>query len=276
MKRLRAVGGKLKYNFSHLRKKEKGVIVINSIQKSGTNYMRLLIGNYIFLINNFHSVDYDEMNSAFPNSRERMYSGLYTKVKKNNPIVKTKYKDIIHGHFYMGLNRNKHEKLIFLYRNPLDQIISRFNYKYKNRPSKANLYSSPSEIIDESLLIYMAHFKAIQKIHDDKKSLLKIPYELLIKDPEVILMMVLSYLNIEIDYKIVRQSVEESSINKVLECERKRGQAIHSPDEYAGSFIQSSKVGQWKKEFSQIDVEYIFSKLRENGINPDEFIYDFE
>ena len=276
MNKLRAVASKLKYNFSHLKKKERGAIVINSIQKSGTNYMRLLLGNYIFLISNLHSVDYDEMHGAFPNSREQMYNGFYTKVKKNNPIFKTKYKDIIHGHFYMGLKQNNYEKLIFLYRNPLDQIISRFNYKYKNRPSKANLYNSPSEIIDESLLIYMAHFKAIQKIHNDKKSLLKIPYELLTKEPEVILMLVLSYLNIEIDYKIVRQSVEESSINKVLECEHKRGRAIHSPDTYKGSFIQSSKVGQWKESFSEKDVEYIFRKLRENGINPGEFIYDFE
>ena len=260
---------------------DKNRLVLNSIQKSGTHYLRMLITNYLFCT--YHNIsqrisykDMDEMH--FPNVRESLFNRTkqtrYIYPIANNPIKRTPYEDFVCGHSTSYLNISSASRIIHLYRNPFDYIVSKFYYSYKNRPERSSWYGHPRDVIDMELAVYIPHYKYMKEIAEKRTDVLRIPYEILIRNPFDILLFILNWANIDIDIQSIKQAVEFSDKEHVRKEEYELGKAIVAPDGYKGSFIRSGKIGEWKDYFSSEDRRKIENMLRENGLNLSEFILD--
>lgn len=119
-------------------------VVINSVPKSGTNWMRLFLCNYISQVYGDQKViNFDHLLKICP-CREHIVadngSGVsnYKKFMTSAEIfsANTPYKRFLYGHSSSSLKRRLWSKLIFCYRHPLDVVVSRYFYSYKKRPTK--------------------------------------------------------------------------------------------------------------------------------------------
>jgi hypothetical protein len=260
---------------------DKDRLILNSIPKSGTNYLRMLITNYLFSThyNLSKRISYTDMHEKhFPNVREYLFSRTnptrYIYPTANHPIRRTPYKDFVYGHAISYLNHSSASRIIHLYRNPFDFLVSKFYYSYKNRPERSNWYSHPRDLIDIELPDYIKQFKYMKDLAQKRTNVLRIPYELLIRNPFETLFIILNWANIDIDIQRINQAVEFSDKKYVHNEEYELGKAIHTPDGYKGSFVRSGKIGEWKEYFSNEDQRKIEIILREHKVNLSEFILD--
>ncbi len=250
-------------------------IILNSIPKSGTNYFRICLANYLKIY--FGGVDspisYKETNnSIFPNNRGYLFAGA-TKYKKPDIIINhTQYKDFVDGHSYRGLEFCK-SRIVALYRNPLDTIVSRFYYTWRNRPAREQMYESPREVIDIVLEDFIRQYIYIRETARRKPNVIMVSYEDMIMNPVPTFSMVFRWLSLPIGMEELRKAITFSSIDTVRKEEERDG-PIHSPIGFSGHFTRSGKIGQWKEYLNEKDIDYITQKLADNNIRMDEFIIE--
>jgi len=250
--------------------KDNKYISILSIQKSGTNYLRLLLANYISLINDGEKVDFGELERFYPNMRDWSILGN----KEYQQQDKTKnlfgYDDLWYGHTFYGMNRLEGKKIL-LYRNPLDMIVSYYNYKFINRPNKKDKYNSISDSIEDIMkYAFIPHYLKIKTSND--KDIIKIQYEDLVTMPDDTLKKILEFLEIPVFDELVIKAIEYSSKKSVRDYENKVGKAINAPSDFVGSFVRSGKIGQWKDSFNQDDIDTVNKLLLRYGVSLNEFI----
>lgn len=262
----------------------KKAIVLRSIQKSGTNYLRLLLCNYICNIdtyvnnNSFTRISYNEIqNNIFPNVRGNISNGSskYIKPKIQSTIFKEKYSDFMYDH---GCKLDRitfldPKKLILIYRNPFDVIISRYFYNFKNRIGQQDVFSHPREVVDKFLPSFIKSYNWMKKKHNNNKSnTILISYEQLFLQPESTLTSIINFLGFEIYPELIYLSSQASSIKETKKEEEQNGSAIHSPKEgITGSFARSGKIGQWTHYFTYEDFCKICTHLQDKKIDYREF-----
>lgn len=267
----------------------KNSIVLRSIPKSGTNYLRLILANYFSNLNglkvgskNFIEVDYDKMHFVlFPNIRNEV---LTTKSQYIYPINNTLfldkmgYSDFMYDH---GCIVDKYplsfffqpKKMILLYRNPLDILISRFYFFYKNRIGSENTYEHPRDLILQYIPQYAKVYSWMKKYSSNNPSAILVSYEELKLFPNKTIKKLLNHLQISIYPDLIDFSIQASSIKKVQAMEQKRGKAIHStPVGIRGSFVRSGTIGEWEVFFNDDDISNIKNILNNYQIDINEFI----
>lgn len=261
-------------------------IILRTLPKSGTNYLRLILTNYFSNLKNlennqkFEEVDYDRMNTLFPNIRDHVFRGKkYKPAEISFKNVKgEKYSDFMYDHGsiiekYIFRFLIKPKKLIFLYRNPLDILISRYFYFYKNRVGKEELVEHPREIISTDLPKFIKDYAFMRHYKQQEKNVMMVSYEDLKKSPEIVLEKILSYLEVMVDDRLISFSIQAAEIKKVREMEKKRKNPIHSPKKgLRGSFARSGAIGQWKEFFEEDDLEEIRNSLEKSGISVENFV----
>jgi hypothetical protein len=257
-------------------------IVLRSIEKSGTNYLRIMIANYLFNVvktNNsmsYQKISYEKMHSQlFPNIRNDIFLG---KQKHGNSFLKTlderEYVDFMydHGSFLDKLPRAlMPKKMILLYRNPLDQMVSWYHYRYKDRGVNVN---HPNELLDILIRYWLVRYKEIKRLDEsmgsDSKS---ISYECLVTSPNNSLNDLIEFLGFEIYSELIDFAVQAASKKNVLKEEERKGKMIHgNPKKIERkSFIRSGKIGDWKNYFNSYDFNKIKKILEFEGIDIEEF-----
>jgi hypothetical protein len=264
-------------------------IILSSMQKSGTNYLRLLISNYLYILHSndiSNKLDYDAVQHSFPNVRSYVLSGKENIAYSRSFISldTVGYTDFIydHGCFSESLNLRMNfvfksllgKKTIYLYRNPYDNLISMYYYKFGNRVGSKSSYSHPRELIKDFIPQFCRRYM-VQKALAAQAGALMISYEELIRDPVSTLRRLLNHLDLSFDESAAKVALESSSIKSVKAMEKKRGKAIHSPKEgLTGSFIRSGQIGQWKEYFSAQDLIEIKAIINSYSISIDDFIIE--
>ena len=108
-------------------------IILITIQKSGTHYFRLLLTNYLhcLYVQDNIPIGFSEMtNEIFPNDWHKMVLNKHYKLNAPNEIIKrTGYNDFQYSHEFPYIEFIRNSKIIFLYRNPLDFIVSFYFHK---------------------------------------------------------------------------------------------------------------------------------------------------
>lgn len=259
------------YYYSTWWNRERHFVCINSIPKSGTNYCKAFLANYL----NLHygvttgRTSHGDMRKMFPNFRVTyIQGGPY--IAPAAVLSHTQYRDIVHGHstqllqFFAG-------RLIFLYRNPLDVIVSRYFYSYKNRPEKADVVEHPRDIIDTILDEYIAHFHFMRDFGRRRANSLRLCYEDILEFPETTFQTLLNWLNIPVTQAHLRASLEFSSFQASRQEEVASG-PIHATDTFRGFFTRSGSIGQWQEYFNADDMRRIQARLGKDGIDLGGFV----
>lgn len=259
-------------------------IVLRTIPKSRTNYFRMLLTNYFC---NYYSyieqgecgfarVSYDEMhNKIFPNNREEIVSGesrYQSPCLKRASLLKGKYCDFMydHGSRLDRVPMLMPRKMIGLYRNPFDALLSFYHYGWKARSENTGDCPDFKDMRKTLLSNYIASYRQMKRLfgsaNGGRRYLLS--YENLFLQTHASLTGVIRFLGLPVYPGLLRLAIKASSIQAVRKEERKAGQAIHSPKKgLRGSFIRSARVGQWAEKMDIDDFCYIVTRLSENGID---------
>ncbi len=252
-------------------KKHKNALLLNSMMKSGSHYFMSVLANYLHYkyLQATDRLDFVAMKELIWNVNEEKSKEL--KIIKEE----TGYSAFIWQHFNPFIKYSNAKKIIHLYRNPLDIIISRYYYDYVNRLNYDSPVNSPSDIIEIILKEYILHYRSIDEIKE-KEKVLKIAYESLILRPVETFEKALDFLGIEKDVKILKNAIEASSQEKVKEDEKKRGLQNGNlvGKNMKSGFIRSGKIGEWKDYFSQKDIDKIEAILGEESFSLDQFILE--
>jgi hypothetical protein len=137
-----------------------------------------------------------------------------------------------------------------------------------------NIYSSPTEYIDDYLKKFIRNYKLQQKmIAEQPSSIIKqISYEYLFNQKIDAFKDLLEFLSLPVNINDINTAIEFSSINAVKKQEQERGVAIHhnTPD-FKGSFVRDGSTQQYQTVFSKEDLDRVKIKLQAEEIPPSEF-----
>ena len=249
-------------------------LVLMTIPKSGTNYLRLFLANYLMLyyFGIETNVTYNEMHTEiFPNDWNNTVNGKGERLPPHPVMAKTPYSDFIYGHIAENMIQPP-RKLIALYRNPLDTLISQYFYSYHYRPERQGEYSHPRELIDDWTDGFARVYLNI-RCWAAHGSCLPVSYEGIFRFPEASFLSLLDWLALPKGLAKVRTAIEFSSIKKVRQEEEQTG-PIHSPQNFTGSFVRSGQIGQWKEWLTEDDAGKIAARLESHDISLNEFIIE--
>lgn len=189
---------------------------------------------------------------------------------------------------YSNPIRNKNAKIIYIYRNPLDQFLSMFNhlihhselsYRYMKKNGKEELIKSLPEFIFEasgidSYIKQYHSFVYMKKNYPD--NFLLVTYEDLMKNPDMILKRMLEFLGNPVitptqqdAFRIARALTLIDSMKKIEEKSGRPLGEIQHPGHK--SHIKSGKIGNWKKHISSTEINEIERRFNKFGYS----IYNF-
>ena len=159
------------------------------------------------------------------------------------------------------------EKVIHLYRNPLDFIVSLWFYWY--------IFRGNSNIdVSQCLRMHLDMFLRKYVSYRRNERALMLSYEYNQRNPEEALKKILLYIHptIKVNYDFIVKSATFSKKEYVSKQEDLSG-PIHSPKGYKGKFVRDGSIGQWENYFSIDDIYFCKTKLKEYGVEWSEFIF---
>ncbi|UZP66881.1 sulfotransferase domain-containing protein [Desulfovibrio mangrovi] len=267
---------------------EDQTIILDSIRKSGTNYLRIIVANYLSLIysSNEGRVSYSELKDMFPNQRDfvmfpEKYSDFkvhreYVPACKDHVIRQSGYSDFIFGHDdYEYLKYSSASKIVHLYRNPLDMAVSYYYFAFKNRIGSENKKESKIDLaVNHLMKFYIEHYRFARDFSRKSDKVIRIAYESLFTNPFDVVLMLFQWLNFKIDTNKLRVAIENSSINKARQEEKDTGRAVVMPESstFTGSFVRSGAIGQWREHFNTVEAQMLIRLLEKHDISVDEFV----
>lgn len=277
------------YKSSKIQLKDSGIslkeyndfLLLRTMHKSGTNFLRLLLSNYLYNLgkNTFELVEYDQVHfDFFPNVRMHVIQKkvAYQRPSDSHFIKKLGFSDFIYDHgSELDFDPNLHaKKTIYLYRNPLDLMISQYYYFFENRVDANHSIDHPRYLIDTNLPSFCKYYNLMLKRSESFPEKYKvISYESIKEKTEETFSDIIKFIGLKFDASLVDFSIEAASIKQVKKTEAKLGHAIHQPKKtfIKGSFARSGKIGQWQNYFDSNDLEQIRDILKENNLNLNNF-----
>lgn len=229
-----------------------------SMMKSGTTYTINFLINYLNVKDNdaleplssqvlalFHST-----HSTIMNKQPHRLIFAQEKI-----LRKTEYSIFVHTHHLIKSLTNKN---IIVYREPIDYIISKYHWKYKDRGSDCKIEDVWKSLADDYIKVRTDQIKL-----EREGSTLELKYENIVRDSNEFKRL-LNFLNIEYDDYSYRKALDFSSVQAVKKLEEKRGSALIAPSGALNrpSFIRSTNGDDDISDFLKLKIlNYIKGEL---------------
>jgi hypothetical protein len=261
-------------NLRNLGTSKKELLILATIAKSGTHYMKFLFANYLKLASGSDEgpVSPSEMNAMLPNTWQSAYLGPRNFENPTPLLSSLGLQDIPRTHYGYQRFYWDDSKVLHLYRNPLDYAVSLFHYKYTNREHLSSAVASPDDALtlrlNDYAEIYLSYREAARQ---DTGSLLRLSYEDLVRFPETCLRIVIKWLGVEPEPTIIQKAARYSSRDTVSQMEQ-AGETINpTATNFTGTFVRDGSIGQWKEYFDSKAVQTIQERFGRFGIDLNEF-----
>ena len=184
---------------------------------------------------------------------------------------------------------NKEAKIIYYYRNPLDQNISHFNASQTSVSSELNFYFDKSlqkrqrfKDIQQYLRVagmdmYIKHYLSFKLMKEKfPNNILLLEYENLTRNPEENFRKVLKFINFDIREKHeshFKDALFLSSKENIVNLENKLGHAFSkSFKDKNKRQLSDGRTGRWKEILNNEDIKFIESRLDEFDLKLSDFI----
>jgi hypothetical protein len=186
--------------------------------------------------------------------------------------------------------KNKNCRLVYFYRNPLDQSVSYFTaiQKIKLQKLRYRINSEGEQVLIKDIHefirtvgmdMYMKHlltFRLMKEKYPD--NILLITYEKLVSDPKSTFQKVLNYIGHDVtlndNYDKFKIALEMSSKKNILKLENAYGRSITGTvkEEFKDERqLRDGRTGKWKEHLSKNDFNYISQRLQEYDFSIDDF-----
>jgi hypothetical protein len=273
---------KLIYKLSLLEKKTKKneIIILATVTKTGTHYLRFILSYYLSLSLNekVSSSDLSIVDRVFPNSWHVHYF-FRKKYIKTNYLNVIGYKDMPRSHFpyqdsFYG------SKVIHTYRNPLDYLTILWATKFRFSDQTRYRYLQPFDLAEDYISDFCDQYLSMK--HAVGKDIFRISFESLIRNPFHIVKQLLIWLGHVPNDKNLETSIKTA--NSILTARvgasekwQRDGRTPVDEDEY-NTFLnqldEMKSVGIWKKYFDDEQLKLIESMVNKRGITLNEFILE--
>lgn len=236
-----------------------------------------------FLISHWHCPGFEEnYNGNLKdkwNNLEYYNEDIPTKIRPRTRVFNINYQ--------FNPYKNKKSKIIFYYRNPLDQCVALYNAIQKSTNYEMNFYfenqkkkkfQNLEEFIEiAGIDMYLKHFLSFKLTSDlYPKNLLLLTYEDMVTDPEKNFFLVLKFL--ELDFLIKKfkkkflKALEMSSIENIKKIEKLYGRSINnSYVNSSNSQIINGKIGNWKNFLKNDSIDLFEKRFRKFNLEIKKF-----
>jgi hypothetical protein len=241
-------------------------IILASFPKSGNTFMRFVFANIIALTElDKSTINFQKLDEIMPSTQfeEDLYNDW--KFKSIPCVLKT---HALHRKIFSAF------RCLFLYRDPLDTMVSNYFYwsnrtgappalnsaNEKKRMHSTIFQGSPSDYLRKNLEHWCQHYNS----WINHCSLI-CNYELLMTHPEVEFKKILEHFDIQVESSILKEAIAKSNIKEVKKLESKIGKS----DKMAQlkiPFARSGKSEQWRDLFSKEDINFACKVLEQHGI----------
>ena len=184
--------------------------------------------------------------------------------------------------------KNINAKIIYYYRNPLDQNISHFNAIQTNVVQKLNYYFDKSlqknqrfKDIHQYLRVagmdmYIKHYLSFKLMKEKfSDNILILEYENLTRNPEENFRKVLNFINFDIRDKhesYFKDALFLSSKENIVKLENKLGHAFSkSFKDKNKRQLSDGRTGRWKEILNDEDIKFVESRLDEFDLKLSDF-----
>ncbi len=158
-------------------------------------------------------------------------------------------------------------KMVFLFRNPLDQLLSLF--VYFNRNDNRDTYKSDLEIFIRDGHFIDWFIKVLYPFHVVRRQrpdmFLFVPYEQLMADKPNVLRRMLTHLGLPFDQTAFTTALELTRIEALQAVETRLGRGLRGGERQ--KHIRSGKTGLWQNYMSLELVQYIEERLNRFGLS---------
>ena len=214
------------YNFNYLRD-----VFIVGLPRSGSTLIESIIGINSDVYNLGETSIFMNVFVEKENNKFAQFDDLYNKYTKNYSNKKYTTNKTLSNYIYAPyiISKMNHSKMIYTYRNPLDNILSMYRAKFTGL---GNEYSS--SIID-SAIYYLNHFKIMQFYKEKyKERIYFLNYDELVNNPEIEIKNLINWLGWSWD-------------NNYLYPYKSKQAFFTASNVQVRSPINNNSVGGWKK-----------------------------
>lgn len=219
----------------------KNSIIFSAFRKSGNTWTRFLICNYFnILINNAdRTLSYNELGSVQPHTIENGSTDLF----------RTGFPELYHTHYPYRKIFKHFSNIIYLYRNPLDTLISLYHMLgnrvvpfYGCPVTERKKFLNVDYYVLHNLPYWIYHYKSTK----DKGDVV-LCYEEIRKDPFGVFSVAFKKLGFPLDEAALRKSIAVSSFENIKKMGQETDQkyGICSADRFKGEFTRSGKSQQY-------------------------------
>jgi hypothetical protein len=259
------------------------LLILATITKTGTHYMRFLFANYLKLLGGSSDgpVTSQEMDTMFPNGWHRAYVGPHEYNKPTPLLGLLNLHDFPRSHIEYQRQYWGGSRVLHLYRNPLDFAVSYYMYRYEYHPDLAGTVSGPVEVMERHLDEFAGMYLSYQQASRETNSrVLSICYEDLVLYPEVCFSTTLRWLGMEPQPSLINTAVQYASTHTTAligagEIWQRNETPPADPVKIAAftdKLAKEGSVGQWREYFDGPDVRRVEERLKSFGIDLQEFI----
>lgn len=253
-------------------------VTLVSTMKSGTHWLRYLFANYVRIMSSdvpkeTEPVKYEALQHRYsPTDRRLAFSDASKfKVSKDCPFHG------ISNFMWQHVDRNLLDypgQVVFVHRNPLDYLISRYHYDKDLWEKEGRDVSSPEATIPWSIRWYVENLALMRDVAR-QRPIISVSYEDLKANTFVAMSIVWRSLGVPVNRHKLARAIDYSSADRVRQEEEARGRPIVGSTT-TGRFVRDSSVGQWKGQISEQGIRQIDKILREHNFNLAQFVVDFD
>lgn len=179
-------------------------------------------------------------------------------------------------------------RIVYIYRNPLDQCVSFFRHTRSHRQDSTRSIIDKTgaeiEIADERDYLRRVGMEAYVKqyvtFHVMKQycgdNLFMLPYERMVRDRDGSFRAMLAFLGFEIDDEekktCFQMALNASSAQSLRNLEKSLGTTLgRDQADAAETHIRGGEIGKWKQYYDDADVDFAEAALAEFGLSLDAF-----
>jgi len=257
---------------------EKAVILCG-FPKSGNTWLRFIYQNLVMLTHDAkitETLTYTKLNASQPNC-DFPYALMRGEFCEPVSFDNSGFPMLFHSHGVPQPFWHEMGSVVFVYRNPLDTLLSTWYATVHFVPEARGTISMDDFVIqrlDEWCAIYLAGSKVAD---------VNISYEEARANPETLIPNTFSRLEIDFDEALLRRAIEMSSLDSIRRMEDKydqrHGHRVPNPklgrpqptpwvNEPDVRFCRSGESGQWRKGLKPETVDIAIEQLKKNDIDP--------
>lgn len=223
--------------------------------KSGNTWLRFLIFNYfnIKANNATKTLTYRELNKI-------QHESLGDPIEPIGPQQHFPYLARTHRHYSSVFAR--FDKGIFIYRNPLDTLVSEYHFNSNQTEEKYKVTQNLDEFVKSRLIKWELHTKSYLR----QKRFLHLRYEDLQSNPLNELQRVIEYLGYPFETEVGEKSIELSKFDNIKKMGRENAQQYgNAGPKFKGEFARKGETGGFYQELKGETIESASRYMKKFG-----------